>query len=56
MHGFDEWFGNLYHLNAEEDQKQSRFMKSFVVTICLRITRICSHFTVDYCDSQLPGQ
>jgi hypothetical protein len=31
MHGFDEWFGNLYQLNAEEDQKQSRFMKSFVV-------------------------
>ncbi len=22
MHGFDEWFGNLYHLNAEEEPEQ----------------------------------
>ena len=22
MHGFDEFFGNLYHLNAEEEPEQ----------------------------------
>ena len=22
MHGFDEWFGNLYHLNAEEEPEE----------------------------------
>ncbi|MGH9552631.1 MAG: sulfatase-like hydrolase/transferase, partial [Terriglobales bacterium] len=22
VHGFDEWFGNLYHLNAEEEPEQ----------------------------------
>jgi arylsulfatase A-like enzyme len=35
MHGFDEWFGNLYHLNAEEEpeeldypgQKNAEYMK-----------------------------
>ena len=22
VHGFDEWFGNLYHLNAEEEPEE----------------------------------
>ena len=37
MHGFDEWFGNLYHLNAEEEpeeldypgQKSPEYTKKF---------------------------
>jgi arylsulfatase A-like enzyme len=37
MHGFDEWFGNLYHLNAEEEpeeldypgQKNPEYKKTF---------------------------
>ena len=37
MHGFDEWFGNLYHLNAEEEpeeldypgQKNPAYLKKF---------------------------
>jgi len=37
VHGFDEWFGNLYHLNAEEEpeeldypgQKNPEYKKSF---------------------------
>jgi arylsulfatase A-like enzyme len=37
MHGFDEWFGNLYHLNAEEEpeeldypgQKDPAYLKKF---------------------------
>ena len=37
VHGFDEWFGNLYHLNAEEEpeeldypgQKNPEYMKKF---------------------------
>jgi arylsulfatase len=37
MHGFDEWFGNLYHLNAEEEpeeldypgQKNPEYRKTF---------------------------
>jgi arylsulfatase A-like enzyme len=37
MHGFDEWFGNLYHLNAEEEpeeldypgQKNPEYVKKF---------------------------
>jgi arylsulfatase len=37
MHGFDEWFGNLYHLNAEEEpeeldypgQKNSAYKQKF---------------------------
>ncbi|MGC3944824.1 MAG: arylsulfatase [Chryseolinea sp.] len=37
MHGFDEWFGNLYHLNAEEEpeeldypgQKNPDYLKKF---------------------------
>jgi arylsulfatase A-like enzyme len=24
VHGFDEFFGNLYHLNAEEEPEQVR--------------------------------
>ncbi|MGH7004541.1 MAG: sulfatase-like hydrolase/transferase, partial [Alphaproteobacteria bacterium] len=37
VHGFDEWFGNLYHLNAEEEpeeldypgQKNPEYLKKF---------------------------
>ena len=37
VHGFDEWFGNLYHLNAEEEpeeldypgQKNPEYKKKF---------------------------
>ena len=37
MHGFDEWYGNLYHLNAEEEpeeldypaQKNPEYLKKF---------------------------
>lgn len=37
MHGFDEWFGNLYHLNAEEEpeeldypgQKNPEYLKKY---------------------------
>ena len=25
MHGFDEWFGNLYHLNAEEEPEMANY-------------------------------
>ena len=25
MHGFDEFFGNLYHLNAEEEPEQPNY-------------------------------
>jgi arylsulfatase A-like enzyme len=25
MHGFDEFFGNLYHLNAEEEPEQRTY-------------------------------
>ena len=28
MHGFDEFFGNLYHLNAEEEPEDPDFPKS----------------------------
>lgn len=28
MHGFDEWFGNLYHLNAEEEPEQLDYFKN----------------------------
>src|SRR6202795_2039758 len=44
VHGFDEFFGNLYHLNAEEEQqlpdypKDPAFKKQFgprVVLLCL---------------------
>ena len=27
-HGFDEFFGNLYHLNAEEEPENSDYPKS----------------------------
>jgi arylsulfatase len=27
VHGFDEWFGNLYHLNAEEEPEQLDYLK-----------------------------
>ena len=27
MHGFDEFFGNLYHLNAEEEPKLRDYPK-----------------------------
>ena len=27
MHGFDEFFGNLYHLNAEEDPEDPDYPK-----------------------------
>src|SRR5215831_18259448 len=29
VHGFDEFFGNLYHLNAEEDPENPAFRKRF---------------------------
>jgi arylsulfatase len=41
VHGFDEFYGNLYHLNAEEDPEQAdypkpadfpNFAKSFLIT------------------------
>ena len=25
VHGFDEWFGNLYHLNAEEEPEELEY-------------------------------
>ena len=28
LHGFDEWFGNLYHLNAEEEPEQLDYFKN----------------------------
>jgi len=28
IHGFDEWFGNLYHLNAEEEPEQLDYFKN----------------------------
>jgi arylsulfatase len=28
MHGFDEWFGNLYHLNAEEEPENPDYPKA----------------------------
>ena len=28
VHGFDEWFGNLYHLNAEEDPENVDYPKN----------------------------
>jgi len=28
VHGFDEWFGNLYHLNAEEEPENSDYPKN----------------------------
>ena len=28
MHGFDEFFGNLYHLNAEEEPEDQDYPKS----------------------------
>jgi arylsulfatase len=28
VHGFDEWFGNLYHLNAEEEPEQLDYFKN----------------------------
>ena len=27
VHGFDEWFGNLYHLNAEEEPENVDYPK-----------------------------
>ncbi len=30
VHGFDEWFGNLYHLNAEEEPENVDYPKDFV--------------------------
>ena len=27
MHGFDEFFGNLYHLNAEEEPEEPDYPK-----------------------------
>ena len=42
VHGFDEWFGNLYHLNAEEEpeeldypgQKNPEYTRSSVRAVC----------------------
>ena len=28
VHGFDEFFGNLYHLNAEEEPEQPDYPKN----------------------------
>lgn len=31
MRGFDEFFGNLYHLNAEEEPEQRDYLASAIV-------------------------
>ena len=31
VHGFDEWFGNLYHLNAEEEPENVDYPANFVM-------------------------
>jgi arylsulfatase len=31
VHGFDEWFGNLYHLNAEEEPENADYPRDFVM-------------------------
>jgi arylsulfatase len=31
VHGFDEWFGNLYHLNAEEEPENVDYPGDFVM-------------------------
>jgi arylsulfatase len=31
MHGFDEWFGNLYHLNAEEEPEREDYPRDMVM-------------------------
>jgi len=52
VHGFDEFFGNLYHLNAEEEPedpdypKDPEFKKHFgprgVLHLCVPKTRFCN--------------
>ena len=57
VHGFDEWFGNLYHLNAEEEpeeldypgQKNPEYTKKFgprgVLHTWAIATSSCPRFT-----------
>ena len=39
MHGFDEFFGNLYHLNAEEEPEHARLSQGSEVPEEVRATR-----------------
>ena len=41
VHGFDEFFGNLYHLNAEEEPEYPNYPKDPSVSKTVRATR-CS--------------
>ena len=38
-HGFDEFFGNLYHLNAEQEPEQSRLSERSGVQEEIRASR-----------------
>jgi arylsulfatase len=46
MHGFDEWFGNLYHLNAEEEPEQLDYPGQ--VNPALRSAEASANFTQTY--------
>ena len=39
MHGFDEFFGNLYHLNAEEEPENVDFPKDLRFARKIRTAR-----------------
>src|ERR1700760_1802957 len=44
VHGFDEFFGNLYHLNAEEEPENPDYPKGFSRTLrasCERSRTVC---------------
>ena len=43
MHGFDEFFGNLYHLNAEEEPETARLSEGSGVPKEVRATRRAAH-------------
>jgi len=43
MHGFDEWFGNLYHLNAEEEPEQLDYLKDPGLKAKIRPARRDAH-------------
>ena len=53
MHGFDEFFGNLYHLNAEEEPEQaglserSRLQKAFWAQGCAALLGRRQRWTED---------
>jgi arylsulfatase A-like enzyme len=53
-HGFDEFFGNLYHLNAEEEPEKSRRTRTTPATWCSGTARRSRSSTAPVASS-IPG-